>query len=194
MILDFIKNRKYTIILILVILVILVYAGASWYESRIRLVDIGLANPSFPFRKYSLLELARQGKITDSFEESKKLIEVIKNLPTQVTPQETFEIYIKALKDGDINGALNCFTSGQDEQKKLREILYNFKDQRTLEKIIEISEEINKIISWNDKSIEKGSTGESSIYYKYPCISNDNFCEISFDKDFYGNWKINKLD
>lgn len=183
----FIKKHRYTIILILAILVILVYVGVKWYEGRMRLVDIGMADPMFPFREYSILELARQGKVTDYVPE---LEEAIKNLPTRTTPQETFDIYIQALKDGDIERAVGYMREGAQGYE--REDLYSIRNRRELEKTIKGLEEINSKLSWDDEEIERNSTGKWKVYYRYSCSLGERSCGVGFSKDFYGDWKLNK--
>ncbi len=186
----FLKKRKYTVILILVILVILVYAGVKWYEGRMRLVDIGMADPMFPFREYTILELARQGKVTDYVPE---LEEAIKDLPTRTTPQETFDIYIQALKDGDIERAVGYMRDGA--QRGERDFLNSAIEERGLDKIIKIVEEMKLEIPWDTEKIEKMSTGKLKVYYEYQCEIEGKIvtCDTSFNKDLYGDWKIDQF-
>lgn len=103
MFLEFIKNRKYTIILVLVILGFLIYVGAKWYGEKMRLVERGWADPKFPYHEYTLLELMRIRPGGDLNEEMRAEFEKqLRDLPTRTTPQETFDIYIQALRDGNI--------------------------------------------------------------------------------------------
>lgn len=196
--LKFLKNRKFTIIFVIVILIIISYAGARWYESRMFLVNQGLADPKFPYKEYSILELARQGKITEHEEE---LDEAIKNLPTRITPKEVFDIYTQALEDGDIERALECIEKDIDMNQRIgkyghawnvresdREYLYEIKKKGELKKEIKNLEKIKSIIGWN--KIEEAVKNQIRIYYQYPC-SFGGTCGVGFTKDLYGDWKLN---
>jgi len=202
MILKFLKNKKFTIILVLIVLILVICVGYRWYEDRMNLVEIGLAKPNFPFQKYSLLELARQGKITDYMPE---LETTVKNLPTQITPKETLENYIQALKNEDIENALNCcvrkelyhsqgFEYSYEIKESEKSYLSNIKEEGKLGGMIKYLEEALAKISWDIERIEKNSTGKTSIYYRYSCVSNGQptTCGIGFVKDFYGDWRMDK--
>lgn len=189
--LKFIKNTKFTIILILVVLVAIGYVGFRWYEEKMKLVERGVADSKFPYHEYSLLELARQGKLFDLNEQDRsKFEQELKSLPTRTTPQETFDIYIQALKDGDIEGAVSCMIDGARQGEG--EFLKKSQEEGDLQRIIGVLEEAKARISWSAKKIEDGSTGNTEVDYNYSCISIDKptGCGIIFNKDLYGDWKI----
>ncbi len=202
MILKFLRNKKFAIILVLIILILIIYAGYTWHKDRMNLVEIGLAKPNFPFRKYSVLELARQGKITDYTPE---LEAAVKNLPTRTTPKETLENYIQTLKNEEIENALDCCIRKELYHKDGFEYSYEIKESEKFYlskikkegKLVEATkclEEALSKISWDIERIEKNSTGKTSIYYRYSCISNgrSTTCIIGFVKDFYGDWRMDK--
>ncbi len=211
MFLKFLKNRKYTIILVLVILGILVFAGVKWYEGRMFWVKNGMADPKFPFQQYTFLELARQGKITDSFPEEDKLIEQWKNVPTRTTPLETFDIYSQALKDGDIERAAECLEkdlefeepSYYDEKGIIhlgtvwkvrdndKEYLYDLKEEGHLDDMVQDLNEIRAEIIRELSGIKKEFKGELEFEHQYQCKSwKREVCYIRFVKDFWGDWKL----
>jgi len=202
MILKFLENKKFTIILVLIILILIICAGYMWYEDKMNLVEIGLAKPNFPFRKYNLLELARQGKITDYTPE---LEAAVKNLPTRTTPKESLKNYIQALKNEDIENALDCcvrkelyhshgFEYSYEIKESEKSYLSKIKEEGKLKGMIEYLEKALANISWDIERIEKNSTGKTNIYYRYSCISNGQSatCGIGFVKDFYGDWRMDK--
>ncbi len=201
------KDRKYTIILALVILGILVFVGVKWYENKMNLVDRGLADPRFPFHKYTILELARNGSVTDYVPE----LEVAwKNLPTRITPQETFDMYIQALKEGDIERALECCIEKEDYMEynpddpwrlvhyriSEQDIKYlnSIEEEGGLEKRVDDLEKVRSEIIVEISKIKKGSIGELEIKYKYQCrLSENEPCYFYFVKDLWGDWKLGDL-
>ncbi len=201
MFLKFLKNKKFTVILILVILIIVVYAGVKWYEERMFWVKNGMANPKFPFRQYSILELVRQGKVTDYVPE---LEEALESLPTRTAPQETLDKYIQALKNGDIEEALNCcvekdldvdnrigeFGHGWKVRESDIEYLYGVKERGYLDDMIEDLEIIETEIIEELKKITMGSTGEWKVQCKYQCEWGNGICYLIFTKDYWGDWKL----
>jgi len=191
MFLRFLKKHKYTIILAVIVLAVLIIFVQNWYKQKMNLVERGLADPKFPYHQYTLLELARQGKLFDLNEQDRaKFEQELKNLPTRATPQETFDIYIQALKVGDIERAVGCMA--EDSQTSEREFLNGAKEEGRWKEIIEISEEARNRISWSAKKIEDSFVGTTEVNYNYSCVSIDKptGCGIIFNKDLYGDWKI----
>lgn len=203
----FLRNYKFTIILVLVILVVVGYAGWKWYGIKMNLVEQGLADPRFPYHEYSLLELAGQGRFADLNDEDRaKLEQQLKNLPTRTTPQETFDKYIQALKDGDIERALNYIEKEdyieyrEDDpwrpvhyriSEQDRKHLNNIKEEGKLGDIIKDLEKIRAEIINDIGKIKRGSTGELEVRYKYRCRFPENEpCHLFFTKDLWGDWKL----
>ena len=200
----FLRKYKYTIILVLVVLIVVGYAGWKWYEGRMFWVNNGMADPKFPYHKYSILELARNGSVTDYVPE---LEEAWKALPTRTTPQETFDMYIQALKDGDIERALSYVEKEdymeyrKDDPWRLvhfriseqdRDYLNNIKEEGKLEELIKFLEQVKARVSWNSENIEKNRpSSQTEVYYKFSCIYDESdTCGIGFIKSFYGDWEL----
>lgn len=205
MFLNFLKKHKYTIILVLVVLVVVGYGAAKWYEGRMFFVNNGMASPKFPFRQYSILELARNGSVTDYVPE---LEEAWKALPTKTTPRETFDMYIQALRDGDIERALSYVEKEdymeykEDDPWHLvhfriserdRKYLNNIKEEENLEDMIKDLEGIRTKIAPEMNKIKKGATGERVIRYQYQCRvwgGKVDTCYFGFAKNLWGDWDI----
>jgi len=203
------KDRKYTIILAIVILGALVFVGVKWYEGRMKLVERGVADPKFPYHEYSLLELVRVKPVGDfNNEDRAKFEQELKNLPTKTTPKETLDKYIQALKDGDIERALDCLEKeperNDEHGKELKDLsvswevkesdrsyLYAIKEEGGLEKRVKDLEKIMAEIINDIEKIKRGSTGELEIRYKYRCRFPENEpCYLFFTKDLWGDWKL----
>lgn len=94
-------------ILIFGVVVILVVSGIL--VKRQKLVAEGLANPKFPYKKYTQTEI---NKLYPP--------QVInENIETTQTPEETHKQFIDNLKKGDINAAVECcFRQGDWAEKK----------------------------------------------------------------------------
>ena len=201
----FLRKYKYTIILVLVVLIVVGYVGYKWYEGRMFWVNNGMADPKFPYHKYSILELARNGSVTDYVPE---LEEDWKALPTRTTPRETLDMYIQALRDGDIERALSYVEKEdymeykKDDPWRLvrfriseqdRDYLNNIKEDGDLEDMIKDLERIRIEIVPEMNKIKKGSAGERVIRYQYQCRvwgGKLDVCHFAFTKNLWGDWEI----
>lgn len=203
------KDKKYTIILTLVVLIVIGYMGFKWYEEKMKLVEWGAADPKFPYHEYSLLELVRVKPVGDFNDEDRARFEQeLRNLPTRTTPKETFDRYIQALKDGDIEKALDCCIEKEPawdpdgkEIKDIwvswkaresdREYLYSIKEEGKLDERAKDLEELRTKLIGDIGKIKKGSAGELEARYKYICRFPENEpCYLFFVKDYWGDWKL----
>ena len=208
----FLRNYKYTIIVGLVVLIVVGYIGYKWYGEKMKLVERGVADPKFPYHEYTLLELVRVKPVGDFNDEDRaKFMQQLKNLPTRTMPQETFDMYIRALREGDIEKALECCIEKEPKWdprgKEIKDIwvswevkesdrryLYDLKEEGKLEELIKFLEQVKARVSWNSENIEKDRpANKTEVYYKFSCIYDESdTCGIGFIKSLYGDWELTR--
>ena len=94
--------------LITVAVLFLIFFSFSWTMNRQNLVLTGLAKPFFPYFKYSKEEL---NKLYPQY--------INADVATTRSPEETHKIFVSKLKEGDLNGAVECcFVKGKWEEMK----------------------------------------------------------------------------
>jgi len=121
------KKKKFWLIVSVVAIVtpILIFFAYSWVWDRLELVERGLASPEFPYTKYSQQKLE---EMYPSHEDNA-------NAPTTRTPEETHKMFVEKLKEGDLDGAVECcFVKDKQEEMKLG--LQRVKDGDKLELMI----------------------------------------------------------
>lgn len=160
------------IYLLLVIGLFLILVGVNWYLIKQREVRLGMSKSSFPYTKYSQEEL---NKMYPQY--------LNENVPTRVTPEETYAKLIAALKAGDLEEASLQFTAGQQAEwlKSLKKI----KENGLLGVMIEDL----------DKKLEKVYLDTTMGQYSIGIEKNGEIWgrDINFIKDSNGDWKIKSL-
>ena len=165
------------------ILIILVVLGGSyfykiWWPQRQAMIKLGLAESKFPWRAYSQNELSA-------------LYPQIKyaNVPTRVTPEQTYANFREALRTNNLDLALGQIgiSSGTNTSKEAtNNIQQFFKDNKFVE-----------LYSRYPESIKKVSMYESIAQYEYTYYSSQYKQELigsmSFIKDANGDWKMDSL-
>ncbi|MBT4120652.1 MAG: hypothetical protein HOA57_01010 [Candidatus Magasanikbacteria bacterium] len=127
------KKKGWGIAAILGIAVFLFTVFAySWVYDRLELVSEGLANPKFPYPKYSQEDLS---KMFPQY--------VNEDVVTTQSPEETHEIFLSHLKAGNINEAVECcFVKGDWEDQK--EFFQGVKDKDMWDVMVADLSEIEK--------------------------------------------------
>lgn len=170
---------KKTKILGLVILAVLVLAAAGyfnfkWFPEKIAKIERGLASDKFPWRDFTQDEL-------------NKMYPQIKyaDVPTRVTPEETYAKFREALRTNNLELALEQFAdnsrSGTDAAIQIRK----FYDENRF----------NELYKYYPEKIEKSWANETLAEYFY-LEKNDNHNlrqSISFEKNEDGDWKMSSL-
>jgi len=167
---------KKTKILGLVILVVLVLAAAGyfnfkWFPEKIAKIERGLASDKFPWRDFTQDEL-------------NKMYPQIKyaDVPTRVTPEETYEKFREALITNNLELALEQLSkeSGRYEENK-----------SDLEKAHGENRFVKIHTEYPDK-LEKEYMAES-IAQLYFLEDDGSRYPIDFVKDANGDWKMGSL-
>ena len=174
-----IKERKTILIIFLLLTIIISIIGKvyfdKWLEVKMKKIEFGLAEPTFPFRDYTQEEL-------------NKMYPQIKNadVPTRTTPEETYAKFRQALKENNLQMAIEQLSRESErygENVKLLEDAY--KDGKFFEIYKEYPENIKKAYIYESIAqfyfIEENENGKKTIY------------PITFIKDSNGDWKIDNL-
>src|SRR3989338_4483688 len=109
-------TKKFVVLtaLITVAVLFLIFFSFAWAMNRQNLVLAGLAKPFFPYFKYSQDEL---NKLYPQY--------INVDVATTQSPEETHKLFVSKLKEGDLNGAVECcFVKGawEEEKKALEEV------------------------------------------------------------------------
>lgn len=160
------------IYLLLVIGLFLILVGVNWYLIKQKEVRIGMARPDFPYARYSQDEL---NKMYPQY--------VNENVPTRVTPEETYAKLIAALKAGDLEEASRQFVA--EKQGEWLKSLEKIKEDGLLDDMIrDLDKKLEKV--YLDKTMGQYRVGVMIEGEKW---AND----INFIKDSNGDWKIKSL-
>jgi hypothetical protein len=159
---------------ILVGVVVLAWAGFSWWQTKQAQIKLGVASDKFPYRGYTQEEL-------------NKMYPQIKNadVPTRTTPEETYAKFREALKTNNLEMAIEQLSK---ESEKYEE------NKKTLEQAYKDGKFAGAYKEYPEK-IEKQSMYESiaSYYYFRKVGGEDQKTHLSFIKDSNGDWKIDIL-
>ena len=156
--------------LLLFLGLLLILIGYVWYINKQNLVRLNLAQPSFPYAKYSDEELE------EKFPQYPN-----EKVATVQTPEQTYAKFIEALKRGDVEGMLVNFT--ERKRNEYREFLLN-----------EIKEKkLNELLNRLDKTIYQIESFETIANYSFQQGRKDGDSFIEFVKDLDGVWKIDSL-
>lgn len=167
----------------LIIAIILLLAGLvgifgfyGWFLQKQERVLVGTARPDFPYSDYSIAELNKLYPQT-----------INENVKTTQTPEETYEKFRTALKDGNLSEAVSCcFRLGDQENmmKSLKEI----KDRGLIGQMIKDLGDIKK-----GEGQELDNSTIATYYYYSDKNGKKIGSTIDFIKDSWGVWLIESL-
>lgn len=167
------KNKVKKIVgyyLLLLVGLLLILVGYVWFVSRQNLIRLNLAQPNFPYTRYSDEDLE------EKFPQYPN-----EKVETTQTPEQTYAKFIEALKKGDVEGVAENLTERNKEQYK--EYLLN---------MIKINK-LNELIIRLDKKIYKIDLYNAIANYSFQENRKDGDSLIEFVKDGHGIWKIDSL-
>ena len=174
------KQFKIALVILLVAAVALVvgnYYLQRWTDAKMFKVSMGMAENTFPWRDYTEAELAKmypQIRYAD--------------VPTRVTPEQTYAKFRQALKENNLDMAVEQLSRSSKERyqenKKMVEDFYKEKKFGELYKYY--PEKITQ--SW----MSEVSTQYDFSYYS-PEYRKNLIGDINFSKDAKGDWKIDNL-
>ena len=151
------------------------YYVQKWVDFKMAKVSVGLAESKFPYREYIQEEL-------------NKMYPQIKNadVPTRITPEQTYANFRQALKDNNLEMAIEQLS--KDSKEKYEENADDLKELYQQNRFSEIGEAY-------PVEIIQDSMHESIASYYY--IENEGKYNlrqtITFTKDVNGDWKMDSL-
>lgn len=168
------KSKIFVIILILLVFVAGYFYFQNWWDIKELKIEKGLASDKFPWRDYTQEELAKmypQIKYAD--------------VPTRVTPEETYAKFREALRTNNLEMAIEQLSR---ESKKYQENIDTLSRFYNEGKFLEI-------YNTYPEKIEKSSIYESiASYYFLEKKGDYNLRQyIGFSKDSSGDWKLDSL-
>jgi len=162
------------------IIIILILAGGYWYGSQVwwpkkqLKIQLGLAEPGFPWRDYTQEELD-------------KLYPQIRyaDVPTRVTPEETYAKFREALRTNNLELALEQFYNEDKTGKDAVDSVRHFFEEGRF----------SELYLYYPEKIEKEYMAESiSQYFYLENKDGHNLRQsIDFVKDANGDWKMDSL-
>jgi len=172
------KQFKIALIILIIALFALVvgnYYFQGWVDFKMAKVSQGMAEKQFPWRDFTAAEL-------------NKMYPQIRyaDVPTRVTPEQTYANFRQALKDNNLEMAIqqlsNSSRNKYGENKEYLNKLY--KENKFVQTYKEYPEKI-----------EKSTLGASiaEFYYLYQEGGKIYREPISFIKDAKGDWKMDSL-
>ena len=147
-----------------------------WTAKKMEKVALGLARPDFPYADYTeeeLNEMYPQIKYAD--------------IATRVTPEETYAKFRQALKENNLEMAIEQLSGESEKYKETKETLKNFFDEGKFKDLY---------LHYPDK-ISKTNMYESIAQYEYDYYSEEYRQQLigsmDFIKDANGDWKLDSL-
>ncbi|HUT96384.1 MAG TPA: hypothetical protein VMW82_02360 [Candidatus Paceibacterota bacterium] len=180
------RKKIITVVIFFVIIVAIIYLGwiegSRWWQEKQKWVKFGLAEDKFPFRMYTEKELVERGLWSGESE-------WYNSIPTRTTPEETYAIFRKALMDGDLDKAAECFI--EEKQAEYRQDLERAKTEG---RIPEVLKQLTELYPRGTK-IVKGTNDTNLATYEIFIIENGQKISnpIPFTKDKNGDWKLEDL-
>jgi len=151
-----------------------IYFWQIWWPVKQVLIVQGLASVDFPWRNYSPAEL-------------NKMYPQIKNVdvPTRVTPEETYAKFREALRTNNLALALEQLAVESKKDKETADSLKKFYNEN----------KFGELYLYYPEKIQKESMGESiaSFYYLEMKAGRNLRQSIEFTKDANGDWKMDSL-
>lgn len=166
--------KKYIAIIIVLAVVAGVFFGYKWYETKMQKVDLGLAERNFPYRDYTESELAKmypQIKYAD--------------VETRITPEQTYAKFRQALKENNLEMAIEQLGKESEKYKENANTLTKFYQEKKFQELHQ---------HYSEK-IEKSSMYESIASFYFLKEQNENSLRqyIGFVKNSQGDWKLDSL-
>jgi len=168
--------KKYFAIIIVLAVVAIAIFGYKWYETKMKKVDLGLAEQNFPYRDYTESELAKmypQIKYAD--------------VETRVTPEQTYAQFRQALQENNLEMAIEQLGKESGRYEENADTLIQFYQENKFQELHQHYPE----------KIEKLSMYESIAQYEYDYYSSQYkqnlIGSINFIKDANGDWKLDSL-
>ncbi|MFH1255166.1 MAG: hypothetical protein V1667_01710 [bacterium] len=168
------KQFKITLVILLIASAALFlgnYYFQKWVDFKMAKVSIGLAESKFPYREYTQEEL-------------NKMYPQIRyaDVPTRTTPEQTYSALKQALKNEDVEAAVNCFI--EEKRGEWRENLKKIKEKGFMQEMEQDLTELKLELE-----------GEARMQYSYSKVKDDKIYGyyIDFIKDINGDWKIESL-
>lgn len=163
----------------IIVIVILIAAGSfyfykSWLPTKQLKIQLGLASDKFPWRDYSQAELDKmypQIKYAD--------------IPTRVTPEQTYAKFREALKTNNLELALEQFYDGDRTGVEAISSIRQFYKENKFE----------ELYSYYPEKIEKENMYESIASYYYITVEGGEKFQnpLAFTKNANGDWKMDSL-
>jgi flagellar basal body-associated protein FliL len=170
-------SKRAKVILIIILLLALGLAGVfgvQWWQKKMKMIELGLAEKTFPFRAYSEEELAKMYPQIP-----------YANIPTRTTPEQTYAKFRQALKENNLEMALEQLSKESERYEENVEIITEaYKKGRFGEIYKKYPEEILKSDMY--ESI-------AEYYYLERVGENEVRQSINFIKDSNGDWKLDSL-
>lgn len=172
------KTKK----IILIGIVVVVLAGLcnfyvnKWMETKAKKIELGLAESKFPYRDYTQEEL-------------NKMYPQIKyaDVPTRITPEQTYAKFRQALKENNLEMALEQLSGESRGYGESVNTLTNFYNKNKFQELYKHYPE----------KIKESMLAESIAQYEYDYYSPEYKQElvgsIDFLKDANGDWKLDSL-
>ncbi len=166
------KGWGITAIIVLAVFLFIIFVYSFVYD-RLELVEAGLANPKFPYTKYSQEEL---GDLFPQYENE--------NVETTQTPEQTHAIFLSHLKAGEIDEAVECcFQKG--DWKSQKEFFQGIKDRDIWNVMVGDLGEIEKDLVLDTKA---------TYFYNGTQVDGSKLANsMSFVKNSAGVWLIESL-
>lgn len=163
------KNKVKKIVgfyLLLLVGLLLILVGYVWFVSRQNLIRLNLAQPNFPYTRYSDEDLE------EKFPQYPN-----EKVETTQTPEQTYANFIDALKKGDVEGMRGLFYKNKFGE---------------YEGVFQEKDKIKNVIKTLDSKIILISQSNVFSQYKLENPEGENYV-IEFIKDLDGIWKIDSL-
>ncbi len=172
---------KKTIWAVIIIVVLAAFFGGFyfykvWWPKKQAAIEAGLAESNFPWRAYT------QEELNNLYPQIKYA-----NVPTRVTPEETYAKFREALRTNNLEMALEQIASNTKVGIEASNNIRQFYSQN----------KFKDLFVHYSENIEKVNMYESIAQYEYSYYSNQYKQEligsINFIKDANGDWKMNSL-
>jgi len=174
------KQFKIALVVLLVAALALVvgnYYLQRWTDAKMFKVSLGMAENTFPWRDYTEAELAKmypQIRYAD--------------VPTRVTPEQTYAKFRQALKENNLDMAVEQLSrsSGKRFNENKDSLTVLFKQNKFGELYKYYNEKIDK--SWMSETLAQYDFNYYSAEYKRQLVGT-----LDFVKDANGDWKMDSL-
>ncbi|MFH1255107.1 MAG: hypothetical protein V1667_01385 [bacterium] len=150
------------------------YYFQKWVDFKMAKVSLGMAESQFPYREYTQAEL-------------NKMYPQIRyaDVPTRTTPEQTYANFRQALKDNNLEMAIEQLSKESSKYEENKEKLQNAYEHGNF---------INSVSLYPEK-IWRSNFGESigSLCYNQEIGTEKIVGCTFFVKNFRGDWKMDSL-